>query len=33
VIKFTQTVSPYVKQVIDYTTEKYQQLFADRLTA
>ena len=33
VIKFTQTVSPYVKQVIDYTTEKYQQLFARRLTA
>ena len=33
VIKFTQTVSPYVKQVIDFTTEKYQQLFARRLTA
>ena len=33
VTKFSQTVSPYVKQMIDYTTEKYQQLFARRLTA
>lgn len=31
VVKFTQTVSPYVKQAVDYVTEKYQQLSANRL--
>lgn len=32
VVKFTQTVAPYVKQSVDYVTEKYQQLFARRVT-
>jgi len=32
VVKFTQTVSPYVKQAVDYVTEKYQQLSARRVT-
>jgi len=32
VVKFTQTVSPYVKQSVDYLTEKYQQLSARRVT-
>lgn len=31
VVKFTQTVSPYVKQAVDYVSEKYQQLSANRL--
>jgi len=31
VVKFTQTVSPYVKQAVDYVTKKYQQLSANRL--
>ena len=32
VVKFTETVSPYVKQAVDYVTEKYQQLIAQRAT-
>jgi hypothetical protein len=32
VVKFTQTVAPYVKQSVEYVTEKYQQLFARRVT-
>jgi len=32
VVKFTQTIAPYVKQSFDYVTEKYQQLFARRVT-
>lgn len=31
VVKFTQTVSPYVKQAVDYVTERYQQLSARRV--
>jgi acyl CoA:acetate/3-ketoacid CoA transferase len=31
VTKFTQTVAPYVKQSVDYLTEKYQQLIARRV--
>jgi hypothetical protein len=33
VVKFTETVSPYVKQAVDYLTEKYQQLVARQVTA
>jgi hypothetical protein len=33
VVKFTETVSPYVKQAVDYVTEKYQQLVARQVTA
>ena len=32
VVKFTQTVSPYVKQAVNYVTEKYQELSARRVT-
>jgi len=31
VVKFTQTVAPYVKQSVDFLTEKYQQLIARRV--
>ncbi len=31
VVKFTQTVSPYVKQAVDYVAERYQQLSARRV--
>ena len=31
--KFTQTVVPYVKQAVEYATEKYQQFTAKRVTA
>ena len=31
VVKFTQTVSPYVKQAVDYLAEKYQQLSVRRV--
>ena len=31
VVKFTQTVSPYVKQSVDYLTQKYQQLIDRRV--
>ena len=31
VVKFTQTVSPYVKQAVGYVTERYQQLTAQRV--
>ena len=31
VVKFTQTVAPYVKQTVDFITEKYQQLIARRV--
>ena len=33
VVKFTETVSPYVKQAVDYVTEKYQQLVTRQVTA
>ena len=33
VSKFTAMIAPYVKQTIDYVTEKYQQLIAQRATA
>jgi len=33
VVKFTQTVSPYLKQTVDYVTEKYQQLVSRQVTA
>ncbi len=33
VSKFTTMISPYVKQTIDYVTEKYQQLTTQRVTA
>jgi len=33
VVKFTQTVSPYLKQTVDYLTEKYQQLVSRQVTA
>jgi len=33
VVKFTETVSPYVKQAVDYVTEKYQQLVSRQVTA
>ena len=32
VSKFTTMIAPYVKQSIDYVTEKYQQLIAQRAT-
>ena len=32
VVKFTETVSPYVKQAVDYVTEKYQQLVSRQVT-
>lgn len=31
VVKFTQTVAPYVKQSVDFLTEKYQQLIDRRV--
>jgi len=31
VSRFSQTVAPYVKQTVDYLTEKYQQLSARRV--
>jgi hypothetical protein len=31
VVKFTQTVSPYVKQAVNYVAERYQQLSARRV--
>ena len=31
VVKFTQTVSPYVKQAVDYVAKRYQQLSARRV--
>ena len=31
VVKFTQTVAPYVKQTVDFLSEKYQQLIARRV--
>lgn len=33
VTKFTTMIAPYVKQTIDYVTEKYQQLTTQRVTA
>jgi len=33
VVKFNQTVSPYVKQAFDYITEKYHQLVSRQVTA
>jgi hypothetical protein len=33
VTKFTTMIAPYVKQTIDYVTEKYQQLSTQRVTA
>jgi hypothetical protein len=33
VSKFTTMIAPYVKQTIDYVTEKYQQLSTQRVTA
>jgi hypothetical protein len=33
VVKFTETVSPYVKQAVDYVTEKHQQLVSRQVTA
>jgi hypothetical protein len=33
VTKFTAMIAPYVKQTIDYVTEKYQQLSTQRVTA
>jgi hypothetical protein len=33
VSKFTTMIAPYVKQTIDYVTEKYQQLTTQRVTA
>jgi hypothetical protein len=33
VVKFNQTVSPYMKQAVDYITEKYQQLVSRQVTA
>ncbi len=33
VVKFTETVSPHVKQAVDYVTEKYQQLVSRQVTA
>jgi len=33
VVKFTETVFPYVKQAVDYVTEKYQQLVSRQVTA
>jgi hypothetical protein len=33
VSKFTAMIAPYVKQTIDYLTEKYQQLTTQRVTA
>ena len=33
VTKFTAMIAPYVKQTIDYVTEKYQQLTTQRVTA
>jgi len=33
VSKFTAMIAPYVKQTIDYVTEKYQQLTTQRVTA
>ena len=33
VVKFTETVSPYVKQAVDYAAEKYQQLVSRQVTA
>jgi hypothetical protein len=33
VSKFTTMIAPYVKQIIDYVTEKYQQLSTQRVTA
>ena len=32
VTKFTTMIAPYVKQTIDYVTEKYQQLSTQRVT-
>jgi hypothetical protein len=31
VVKFTETVSPYVKQAVDYFADKYQQLIVRRV--